>query len=137
MTNNLTRTLLTAAVMTLGAGAAYSQPIITVNIPFAFRSTATMEPSGTYVISRLNNTLVLRNQATGEAKFTAAAPVLGNSKDGEVKLVFRCGSATGCALSEVWGADGIGRLVPTPKLKADETERVAVVYADHSTVAPE
>jgi hypothetical protein len=44
--------------------------------------------------------------------------------------VFRCGSESPCALAEVWGADGVGRKVPVPKLKPVDLERMAVIYAD-------
>jgi len=134
MKKSFTRMLMTV-VMTLGAAAAYAQPVITANVPFAFRSVAKMQPAGMYAITRLNENLILRNQATGASILTAASAVLGHSKDGRVKLVFRCGSESGCALAEVWGTDGVGREVPTPKLKPVETARMAVIYADRSAVA--
>jgi hypothetical protein len=70
--------------------------------------------------------------ATGRAGFSMFSATLGRSRDGRVKLVFRCGSQTGCALEQIWGTDGVGRMVPVPRLKAAELERLAVVYADRS-----
>jgi hypothetical protein len=138
MKKNVTCMLMTAVVLTLGAAAAYSQSTITATIPFGFRTIAGSQPAGTYQISRLprmGDLYLIRNVATGAFTQTMISPTLGSSKDRKVKLVFRCGNESGCALSEVWGPDGLGARVQTPKLKPSEVERLAVVYVGQSANA--
>ena len=103
MTKNLSRTLiLTAAALTLGAGAAYAQDRMNAKIPFSFRITGTELPAGNYTVAPLasGSAMLFRNVETGKG----AAVLVRNpasSANGAPRLVFTCGGG-GCSLASLW-----------------------------------
>ncbi len=136
MKTNLYRTLmLTAAVMTLSAAAAYGQSGIGANIPFAFRTIGGVQAPGNYTIVSINSdsarVLQARNLDNHKSTLLAFGVPTGNSNDQRARLVFRCGDESGCALTQVWMGDGQGYAYATPRPKPSELEHVAVVYLDH------
>ena len=133
MKTNLKATvMLTAAVLTLGATAAYGEEVMKANVPFAFRTAAGVQPAGEYSVGKLgydHSVLTIRNLDTLNATIIGMGIPDGTSNDGRARLVFRCGNEAGCALSAVW-VDGHGTKFKTPHLKPSELERVAVIYLD-------
>ena len=131
MKSRLNSLLITAAGLTLSAAAAYGQTQIVANVPFAFRTAAGVQPAGEYFISAVTYdgaVAVLKNMHTGHAALTGIGSPNGNPNDKTPRLVFRCGSESGCALSEVKMGDGRGWTYKAPRLKPSENERVAVIY---------
>jgi hypothetical protein len=131
MKSTLNSLLITAAV-TLTAAAAHGQTIVKVNVPFAFTTSSGTHPAGEYMIHPSTTTSTIM---TLESKETGSGTMLGvgapeTGKDKAAKLVFRCGTESGCALTSLWVGDGRGWSYKAPKLKASETERVAVIYAE-------
>ena len=134
MKTTLNSLLITAAGLTLSAAflqtAAYGQTNVVANVPFAFQTAAGMQQPGEYAIAPISHdgaVLKLQNRDTGKSSMIGMGTPSGLSKDGP-KLVFRCGSESGCALSAVVMGDGRGWSYKAPHLKPSETERVAVVY---------
>jgi len=131
MKSRLNSLLIAAAGLTLSAAAAYGQTTVVANVPFSFRTPAGMQPAGQYQIAPATNDgsiAVLKNMETGRSTLTGIGSPNGNPNDKTARLVFRCGSESGCALSEVKMGDGRGWTYKTPHLKPSETERVAVIY---------
>ena len=138
MKTNLTRTMmLTAAMVTLGAAAAYAETKVVANVPFSFRTNAGQQAPGRYGIVSMNQSAAvmgLRNLETGHLTVIGVGTPVGRY-DGvsRSRLVFHCGSESGCALAEVWNGDGQGKKFSTPRLKSAELERIAVVYLDNKS----
>lgn len=134
MKKNFNRSLmLTAAVMTLGAAAAYGQDTLIANIPFSFRISGAELPAGKYAIARHgvgSGVMELRGLTSNQSKFLMVRNSVDEYKSGGARLIFRCGEETGCALATAWTDRGRGWEFPTPKLTAAEKERVAVVYLE-------
>lgn len=131
MKSRLNSLLITAAGLTLSAAAAYGQTNIVANVPFSFRTAAGVQPAGEYRIATMTydgSVAVLQNTATGHSAFTGIGSPNGNPNDKTPRLVFRCGSESGCTLSEVKMGDGRGWSYKAPHLKPSETERIAVIY---------
>lgn len=123
--------MLTAAVLTLGAAAAYGQEPMTANVPFAFHTAAGIQPAGQYNLNSISDTsavFTLRNQATGKGTMLGIALPAGQSANPRPRLEFVCSDNNGCALSAVWGLDGRGWKYNRPNHKPSEYEHVAVVY---------
>jgi hypothetical protein len=131
MKTKLNSLLITAAGLTLSAVAAYGQTRVVANVPFSFRTAAGVQPAGEYRIATVTNdgaVAVLQNTETGRSTLTGMGSPSGNPNDKTPHLVFRCGTESGCTLSEVKMGDGRGWTYKTPHLKPSETERVAVIY---------
>jgi hypothetical protein len=132
MKKNLNRTLmLTAAVLTLGAAAAYGQNRVTADVPFSYRIVGAELPAGEYAVMQQGPFTMLRNVANGQAKMAMTTSRVSEAKDRGARLVFRCGDESGCSLAQVWTGDGNGWQLYTPRLTAGEKERLAVVFITH------
>jgi hypothetical protein len=134
MKTKLNSLLITAAGLTLSAASlqttAYGQAKVVANIPFSFRTAAGVQPAGEYRSATITNdgaVAVLQNIETGHSVLTGIGSSNGTPNDKTPRFVFRCGTESGCTLSEVKMGDGRGWTYKTPHLKASETERVAVV----------
>ena len=131
MKSRLNSLLIAAAGLTLSAAAAYGQTNIVASVPFSFHTAAGVQPAGEYRITTLSSdgsVAVLQNTATGHSSMTGIGSPNGNPNDKAARLVFKCGSESGCTLSEVKMGDGRGWSYRAPHLKPSETERVAVIY---------
>jgi hypothetical protein len=134
---NLGRALI-AAMLTLGAGAAYGQDNgTTAKIPFAFRAVGSDFPAGNYRVGPMRGTsgnMELQNLDTGKSAFIRSkAPLAAGateSKEVRPRLVFRCGGEEGCALATLWLGSGSGMEFATPKLTANQRERRETIYLD-------
>ncbi|HLH43692.1 MAG TPA: hypothetical protein VKV74_11930 [Bryobacteraceae bacterium] len=128
MKTRLNSLLLTAAGLTLGVAAAYGQDKIIANVPFEFRTASGIQAAGLYSIAQAGVTTTLVNQATGATSLLG----IGTPEDANTKaipkLVFVCGSESGCALTSVTLADGRSWSFKAPHLKPAETARIAVVH---------
>jgi hypothetical protein len=130
MKTNLIRTLIFAAASV----AAYAQTNMVADVPFGFRAAGEYYTAGAYGISQYGHSgsgiLALENKESRLTRFlTTQAP--GEEKKGAApKMVFRCGSESGCALASVELANGRTWKVKVPHLKPSELERIAVVYFD-------
>ena len=135
MKTNLNCTLMfTAAMLTLGATAAYSQEYaMTAKIPFAFRAVGSDLPAGSYKVQRTANasTMELRNVDSGKAVFIPSkGGALSESKDARPRLIFQCASEQGCSLAKLWSGTGNGLEFPTPARTAAQRERQETIYLD-------
>jgi hypothetical protein len=136
MKTNLKRTLmLTAAVLTLGAAAAYGQNTMTANVPFAFQTIGGLQAAGHYEVAPVSGfarTLSLRNLETSKAILLGIGTGADRTEGGRPRLVFNCGSESACVLTSVWLDDGRIYAYPRPHRKPSELERVAVIYLDRN-----
>jgi hypothetical protein len=137
-TLNLT---LTAAMLTLVAGSAYTPPYaqtnaLTAKIPFAFRAAGSDLPAGQYKVvpaagsSGTMGTMELRNLDTGKAVFIQAKVPMAAAKDSRARLVFQCGGEEGCSLARLWSGTGSGVEFATPALTASQKERRETIYLE-------
>ena len=125
-----TNLMLIAAVLTLTAAAAYGQDR-GANIPFAFRTMTGEQAAGHYVVIRNLGALALQDVDSNKAVILGIGSPETDSKNAAPRLVFRCGSESGCVLSSVWNGDGRGISYRAPHLKPSELEHVAVLYLNH------
>ena len=135
MKNRLNRTLiLTTAVLTLGAAAAYGQYPLTAKIPFSFQIKGAELPAGAYTIERMQSgsVLHLQDSVSGKSVVAMAQSSAIEKNPAGARLVFRCGDLSGCSLSEVWTDSGLGWKLHTPRISPDEKERLAVVFLNRT-----
>jgi len=130
----LNHSLIAAAVALALGTAAYGQDKITANIPFEFSANGAVHEAGTYDVVKNPSNLVLqlRNAANGQSVHLGIGVPEGGSPSAEARprLVFQCREDGGCALAQVWIADGRGYSYAVPKAKGPELEsRLVVVYA--------
>ena len=114
----------------LSAAAAYGQTKITAEIPFSFRTAAGVQPAGQYAVipaSLGGDVLAIQSVETGRSTLLGIG-ARDSANGTRPRLVFHCGSESGCALTGVWMSDGRGWAFKTPKVKPSEQEHVAVVY---------
>jgi hypothetical protein len=132
---DLTRTLtITAAMLVLGAGAAYSQDVAVATIPFPFQVRGTTLPAGDYTIQRASmGSSVLRIQGSrGKAGAFVLPKYRSDGADANPHLTFRC-TESDCFLTglssglENWEFD-------TPRLTSVQKERLAAVYLHQTKV---
>jgi len=123
-----------AALLTLGAGAAFGQEIGTsAKIPFAFRAAGSDLPAGQYRAGPSTGDSVnmeLENVDTGKKVFIQAKTIIKESKAARPRLIFQCGGEEGCSLARLWSGTGSGLEFPTPKLTANQRERRETIYLD-------
>lgn len=123
--------MLTAAVLTLSAAAAYGQAPLNASVPFAFETTNASLTAGKYAVMPMTNRSLsvvrIENLGTGNSTMVIAAASIDKAPGG-ARLVFKCGSVRGCALAEAYDDYGRGWKFSTPRLTSAEIERVAVVY---------
>ena len=129
------RLTLTAALLTLAAGAAYGQDTeTTAKIPFAFRAFGSDLPAGTYAVSPSTGnpeSLRLKNLDTGKSVFMhAKAHTTESTNESRARLVFQCGGEEGCSLAQLWPGTGNGFEFAIPKLTANQRERRETIYLD-------
>jgi hypothetical protein len=120
--------LLTAAGFALIAVAAYGQDRLAANVPFSFRTIGGVQPAGQYAVVQDGDVTKLQNVATGKSTWVGIGVRDGDNQRNAPRLVFTCGNESGCALTSVRIADGREWRFQTPKLKASEEARVAVIY---------
>jgi hypothetical protein len=132
----LNRTI-TAALLTLVATAAYSQSTaLTAKIPFAFRAVGSELPAGKYKVvaaagpSAGSRTMELTNVDTGKAVFIPIKTPANESENGKPRLIFRCASDEGCALTSLWSGQGTGMEFSAPALTPSQKERYETVYLE-------
>jgi len=134
MKTNLTRTLIMSAIALAGGAAAFAQDSVSAEIPFTFRAAGVKFDAGTYSISQFGHSdsgvLTLQNWRGRNTKFVNTTGPGGYYKYQSPRLVFRCGDDTGCALSAIRLENGRTWTLRTPRMKAMETERIAVIYAE-------
>ena len=132
MKSTLNSLLITAAGVVLSTAGAYGQTNITANVPFAFRTAAGVQPAGEYAVMPTANGVAVKivNQDSGKTSLLGMGIPEGQYKNAQPKLVFQCGSESGCALTHVQMADGREWKYQAPRLKASETARVAVVLLE-------
>jgi hypothetical protein len=131
MKTTLNSLLITAAGLTLSAAVAFGQARIVANVPFSFTTAAGTQPAGEYAIAPVSMTagiLQLENVKTRHSSILGIGASNGNPNDKAPRLVFRCGSESGCTLSEVKLGDGRGWSYKARHLEPSESERIAVVY---------
>jgi hypothetical protein len=128
------RYTMTAALLTLIAGAAYGQNYaMSAKIPFAFRAVGSDLPAGRYKVERTQGNsmaLTLRNVDTGKTVFIPSKDPLTETKTSRARLVFQCGGEAGCSLATLWSGSGAGLEFTTPPLTAAQKERRETVYLD-------
>jgi hypothetical protein len=127
MKSTLNSLLITAAGVVLSTAGAYGQTNISANVPFEFRTAAGVQPAGQYAVEPSGVAVKIVNQDTRKASLLGIRVPEGQYKNAQPKLVFQCGSESGCALTHVLMGDGREWKYKAPQLKASETERVAVV----------
>jgi hypothetical protein len=128
------RRTLIAAMLTLAAGAAYGQDNGTLaQVPFAFRAVGSDLPAGHYRVgpgAGHSVNMQLQNVDTGKSMFIQAKTLLSEPKNARPRLIFRCGGEEGCSLAKLWSGTGAGLEFPTPKLTANQRERLETIYLD-------
>jgi hypothetical protein len=137
MKSTLNSLMITAAGFALSAAAAYGQAQVAANIPFDFSASNQVYAAGEYLVAPLSHdgfVMKLQNRRTGRSAVTGIGVPVGNPQDKTAKLVFRCGSESGCALVSVNMGNGRSWKYNAPKLKPAEAERIAVVRLE-STLA--
>jgi hypothetical protein len=122
-------------MLALGAGAAFSETIVTARIPFAFEVRGTALPPGDYAIQRglssSTGVLLIRNLNGKGAAFVMAKNHV-DAGDVNPKLTFRC-TGDDCYLagmslqSERWEFG-------TPRLTPAQKERLAAIYLHQTKV---
>ena len=127
---NVNRMLtITAAMLALGAGAAYSQNTMTATIPFAFQVRGETLPAGDYTIAPAStggNGVVLIRSVHEKGAIFVMSRNRAQSNDPKPRLVFRC-TGGHCSLASMWyGVEGweFGTPRPTPA----QPETVATVH---------
>ena len=132
MKSTLNSLLITAAGVVLSTAGAYGQTNISANVPFEFRTAAGVQPAGEYAVVQTANSVAVRivNQETRKSSLLGIGVPEGQHKNAQPKLVFQCGSESGCALTHVQMGDGREWKYNAPRLKASETARVAVVLLE-------
>jgi hypothetical protein len=131
MKTTLNSLLTMAAGVALSVAAAYGQNELNAKIPFEFRTASGIQAAGEYrILPVTHDAAVMRmlNVDTGRSAVSGIGTPNSNPNDNVAKLVFRCGSESGCTLSAVKMGDGRGWSYKAPKLKASEQERIAVIY---------
>jgi hypothetical protein len=130
MKTNLIRTLILTAVSV----AAYGQSNMNADVPFGFRAAGEYYTAGAYTISQYGHSgsgiLVLVNTESRLTRFLTTKAPAADAMDAAPKMLFRCGSESGCTLASVELANGRTWTVNTPHLKPSELERIAVIYLD-------
>ena len=130
MKNHFVRSMMiTAAALALSA-AANAQEKLIADVPFAFQVRGATLPAGQYVVESAlrgsTSAITVRNVHNGRKVFALTMPAV-KITGSNAHLTFRCGDASGCALSEAWDDSGYGRKIPTPRLKPAEKELIASV----------
>ena len=131
MQSTLNSLLITAAGLALSAAGAYGQTKVVASIPFSFTTAAGVQQAGQYTIAPVSYdgaVMKLQNVETGKNSILGMGTPSGIEQQKNPRLVFVCGSESGCALTGVVIGDGRGWTYKEPHLKPSETERVAVVY---------
>jgi hypothetical protein len=128
MKTKLNSLLLAAAGLTLSVAAAYGQNKIVAEVPFSFRTAAGVQDAGKYSISQEGVVTKLVNEETRRASLLGIGVPEETHSHAQPQLVFLCGSESGCALRSVTIEDGRSWSFKTPRLKAEETARIAVVH---------
>jgi len=131
MKTTLNSLLTMAAGVALSAAAAYGQNQLNAMIPFEFRTASGIQPAGEYrILPVIHDGAMMRmqNVDTGRSALTGIGTPNSNPNENVAKLVFKCGSESGCALWAVKMGDGRGWTYKAPKLKPSEQERIAVIY---------
>jgi len=122
--------LLLTAALTVTAAAAYGQNRVIANVPFSFQTIAGVQAAGQYGISQVDGVAKLENLETSKASLLGIGVPEGVNAGKPPKLVFTCGSESGCALTSVQLADGHSWRYKAPRLKQSEVEHVAVIYLE-------
>ena len=122
--------LLLTAALTVTAAAAYGQNRVIANVPFSFQTIAGVQAAGQYGISQVDGVTQLENLETRKASLLGIGVPEGVNAGKPPKLVFTCGSESGCALTSVQLADGHSWRYKAPRLKQSEVEHVAVIYLE-------
>jgi hypothetical protein len=119
-----------AAALTLSAAASYGQNRVIANIPFPFHTSAGVQAAGQYGFTQAEYSLQLTNLATGKSSFLGVGVPEGNDRSKPPRLVFTCGSESGCALTSVRLADGRSWSYKAAGVKPSEVARLAVIYLE-------
>jgi len=136
--------MVAAATLVAAAGSASAQTLMKAEIPFTFRTGATVLPAGTYRISSVyqssgqvmfrlgsfdgRHAVLLVPRASGDARETWA-------ESGNPVLTFECGVSR-CALVGLWtGPETPAYVLPRPKLGRDGQARLSREPARIATVA--
>ena len=122
--------LLLTAALTVTAAAAYGQNRVIANVPFSFQTIAGVQAAGQYGISQVGGVTQLENLETRKASLLGIGVPEGVNAGRPPKLVFTCGSESGCALTSVQLADGHSWRYKAPRLKQSEVEHGAVIYLE-------
>ena len=132
MKSTLNSLLITAAGVVLSTAGAYGQTNISANVPFDFRTAAGVQPAGENAVMPTANAVAVKivNRDSGKTSLLGMGIPEGQYKNAQPKLVFQCGSESGCALTHVQMGDGREWKYQAPRLKASETARVAVVLLE-------
>ena len=135
MKTKLNSLLITTAGLTLSAvslqTAAFGQTRIVANVPFSFTTAAGVQQPGRYTISPVTQdaaVMALKNAKTRTTSVIGVGAPSDAEQHAKPRLVFTCGSESGCALTGVVVDEGRAWTYKAPRLKASETERVAVIY---------
>ena len=129
MKTTLNSLLIAAAGLTLSAAAAYGQSRMTANVPFAFTTAAGTQPAGQYTVANSadGSMMKLENRDTRNSSLLGPGVPNGVEKKANPRLVFVCGSESGCALTSVVIGDGRAWSYKAPRMKPSETARITVV----------
>jgi hypothetical protein len=128
---------LTAALLALGATAAYGQDQgLTARIPFAFRAVGNDLPAGRYRIAKQqgagggnSGTMELRNLDTGKTIFIPSKVPTAEKAGDHARLIFHCAEGD-CSLETMWMGTGSGLEFATPAMTAAQRERHETIYLD-------
>src|SRR5258708_21919321 len=124
MKTSFSTLMLAAAGLVVSTAIVDGQTRITADIPFAFRTTAGMQPAGQYALAPMSmngNAIRLENLSTGQSvMFTSGAP--DGDRELKPRLVFHCGDQAGCMLAGLWMGNGQGWTFPAPRKKTAEFE---------------
>ena len=130
MKTKINSLLVIAAGFALSAAGAYGQDRVIANIPFAFQANGKAQAAGQYAVARPGEATVLQNIETGKSVVAGLGIPEGSHRNQRPALVFTCGDASGCALTQVRMADGRAWKFNAPSLKPYEAARVEVVRLD-------
>lgn len=120
----------------LATASAFGQQRMTFDIPFEFRSGATILPAGHYTVTQESQSGVT-NLACRACKVDVrflTHQVGGYTAGSESKLVFNKYGAK-YFLASVWSPNGVGGALPTSEAERETAIRAALPPTDHVVIA--
>lgn len=98
----------------LNATGAYAQRQLRANVPFAFRMGNAQLPAGSYEITKVERTIVIRGEHTGAMALATSA----DPNSGDPRLVFNH-MGNQYFLTQIWGEGDNAMTLPASKLEKE------------------